>query len=236
MVSDCWDYFDRVYCISIDTREDRRAEARAQFEKVGLSGRVEFVVGKKHPADSEQGIYESHMACIGKGISAEAQTILIFEDDVVFDRFEADRLREAVAFLSTNPWDVLFFGCLVGKIRKTSCHSVVRIRCRCLAHAYVLHRGFAETLVKTEWNGTPFDNYLASFEDKMYMMFPSFAFQNDSASDNEKCARLDKVRRFFGGFQRIQKRNEFCYYHEPVMIVLNILMILIIGGILWWLL
>jgi len=236
MVSDCWEYFDKVYCISLDTREDRRAEAKAQFEKTGLSGRVEFVLGKKHPSDSEQGIYESHISCIRKGIAADAQTILIFEDDIVFDRFDIDRLREAVGFLSGNPWNALFFGCLVGKIRKTSCQSVVKIRYRCLAHAYVLHRGFAETLVKKEWSGTPFDNYLASFEDDMFMISPGFAFQNDSTSDNEKCARLDKVRRFFGGFERIQKRNEFGYYHESVIVALNILLIMIIGGILCWLL
>ena len=42
-----WAYFDRVYCISLEERPDRRAEATAQFTAVGLLSRVEFVIVKK---------------------------------------------------------------------------------------------------------------------------------------------------------------------------------------------
>jgi hypothetical protein len=32
-----WDYFDRLYCISLREREDRRLSAREEFAKVGLA-------------------------------------------------------------------------------------------------------------------------------------------------------------------------------------------------------
>ncbi|MEX1349306.1 MAG: hypothetical protein AB1Z31_16390, partial [Desulfobacterales bacterium] len=58
-----WDFFDKIYCITLDERADRRADATAQFEKVGLADKVEFVIVKKHPHNIEQGIFESHLTC-----------------------------------------------------------------------------------------------------------------------------------------------------------------------------
>ena len=79
-----WDYFDKIYCISLDERLDRREEAKTQFDKVGLLKYVEFIIVKKHPHDSEEGIFESHIACINKGLAAGAGNIVIFEDDILF--------------------------------------------------------------------------------------------------------------------------------------------------------
>jgi len=73
----CWEYFDKIYCISLDERTDRRAEAESQFRSVGLGERVEFFFAKKHPHNCEQGLFESHIACIKKGIKSGAETILI---------------------------------------------------------------------------------------------------------------------------------------------------------------
>src|SRR5512147_2256233 len=86
--SSSWAFFDRVYCISLDERPDRRQEAERQFRRVGLEGRVEFVVVPKDPVDPERGIHSSHMECFRRGIRAGARTMLIFEDDIVFDRFD----------------------------------------------------------------------------------------------------------------------------------------------------
>jgi hypothetical protein len=68
-----WAYFDKIYCISLDERPDRREEAKTQFESVGLLERVEFVIVRKHPFDCEQGIFESHLLCMKKGLSAGAR-------------------------------------------------------------------------------------------------------------------------------------------------------------------
>ena len=109
-----WDYFDKIYCISVDERTDRRAEAEAQFAGIDLLDRVEFVVVKKHPIDCEQGIYESHMLCMKKGLDAGAEKILIFEDDVVFYRFDGAILSNCIKFLQKHEtWHMLFFGCMV---------------------------------------------------------------------------------------------------------------------------
>ena len=84
--SDCWAFFDKIYCISLDTRPDRRKQAEKQFADVGLLERVEFIIVEKHPVNQEKGIFQSHMFCLSKGLKANARNILIFEDDVFFKK------------------------------------------------------------------------------------------------------------------------------------------------------
>jgi len=230
----CWDFFDKCYCISIDERADRRADARIQFEKVGLADKVEFVTVQKHPQNCEEGIYESHMACIKKGLQAGAGNIVIFEDDILFDRFSPAGLKNCVDFLSaTDHWNALFFGCLVSGSRKTENKSILRIKYRCLAHAYVLNRPFAEALINTQWQGTPYDDVLKKWPDHYYAAYPSFAFQSNSRTDNNRKMGLDRFRRLFGGLGRIQKWNEWFNRHKMPVIAAHIIILLIIWKIMF---
>jgi len=225
-----WDYFDKIYCISLNERSDRREEDKAQFEKIGLLEYVEFHIVKKHPYDSEEGIYESHMACIKNGLLAGAGKIVIFEDDVLFDGFSPERLKQCIDFMrDTSDWKSFFFGCLVSGSRKTHCKGVLAITYRSLTHAYVLNRGFAELLIKKPWRKIAFDVELKSYKDGFYAVFPSFAFQSNSPTENSKYLRLDKFRRLCGGLQRIQKRNEMYHRYRSIFIALHILFILLIG-------
>ena len=227
-----WEYFDKIYCISLEERPDRRDEARIQFQKAGLLDYVEFHVVKKHPFDTEKGIYESHMACITNGLLAGANRIVIFEDDVLFDGFSQERLKPCIDFMSaTLDWKAFFFGCLVSGTRKTHSRGVLKIKYRCLSHAYVLNRGFAEMLVKKPWQKIAFDSELKSYNDGFYAAFPAFAFQSNLPSAKTNCSGLDRFRRLCGGLQRIQKRNEWYHRHRPVFITLHILVILLI--VLW---
>ena len=224
-----WEYFDKFYCISIEERADRRADAKAQFEKVGLADKVEFVIFKRHPRNCEQGIYQSHMACIKKGLHAGARNIVIFEDDILFDRFSPASLGNSVEFLSgIERWNALFFGCLVSGSRRTANKSVLKIKYRSLAHGYVLNRRFAELLVKAAWQETPYDYLLSSFDEGLYAVYPSFAFQSNSLTDNFKKARLDRFRRLLGGLRRIQKGNEFYHRYRMPVIAAHVIVLLII--------
>ena len=224
-----WDYFDKFYCISIEERADRRADAKVQFEKVGLADKVEFVIVERHPSNREEGIYESHMACIKKGLQAGAKNIVIFEDDILFDRFSPASLKNSVDFLSgIDQWNALFFGCLVSGSKKTGNKSVLEIKYRCLAHGYVLNRRFAEGLVNTPWQEIPYDYLLHNFTEGFYAVYPSFAFQSNSLTDNIKKIGLDRFRRLFGGLRRIQKWNEFYHRYRMPVIAAHVMVLLII--------
>lgn len=224
-----WKYFDKFYCISIEERADRRADAKVQFKKVGLADKVEFVIVRKHPHNCEEGIYNSHMACIKRGLQAGADTIVIFEDDILFDRFSPAGLKNCINFLSgTDHWNALFFGCLVSDSKKTENKSVLRVKYRCLAHGYVLNRQFAKLLVTIPWQEIPYDYLLNSFAKGYYSVYPSFAFQSSSRTDNDKKMGLDRFRRLFGGLRRIQKWNEFYHRYKILVITAHIILLLII--------
>ena len=216
-----WAFFDKAYCISLDEREDRRQEAGRQFRTVGLADRVEFVIVKKHPVDNERGIYESHLECFRRGVRAGARTMLIFEDDIVFDRFSTKVLSDCVHFLSAQTdWKILFFGCLTSGSRRTANASVLKVRYRSLAHAYVIHRRFAETLLALPWRQRPFDELLSGLAEEYFAAYPSFAFQSNARTDNLRLGKMDRRRRFWGGLSRIQKMDEF--YHRNKWIVIGV--------------
>ncbi len=216
-----WSYFDRVYCISLRNRIDRRQQAREQFATVGLAGRVIFMIVDKHPTDCEQGIYESHLSCLRAGLDAGAERILIFEDDVQFVGFSAVQLAETVAFLRrSRDWDAFFFGCLVRGSWKTAVPSVIRINYRSLTHAYVVQRAFADMLVNGyPWNNVAFDAMLCDLRSRrMYAGYPAVAFQSDAISDNDPYLFLDRIRRLCGGLRSVQRWNEW-YWRNRLLII-----------------
>jgi GR25 family glycosyltransferase involved in LPS biosynthesis len=223
-----WDFFDRIYCISLEAREDRREAASESFAKVGLTGKIEFVLVQPHPENIEQGMYESHMTCLQKGLEAGAQSIVIFEDDVFFDRFHPEHFAQCTRFLEDHPdWKVLLLGALIRSSRKTENPHVQKVRYQSLAHAYALNRPYAETLAYRPWNGTVIDTLFRPLHDNIYAVYPMFAFQNDFTSDNDKKYKgLEGFRRLCGGLERIQKANEFYQRHRFAVITAHILIVL----------
>ena len=127
---------------------------------------------------------------------------MVFEDDVVFERYDPEHFRRCCLFLERRPdWQAFFLGALVKSSRRTTEPGVLEITYRCLAHAYAVSRPFAEQLVKIPWQGMAWDDLLASLNGRYYAAHPSFAFQSDSATDNVKLKRLDRFRRLIGGLK-----------------------------------
>lgn len=234
--ADCWDFFDKIYCISIDQRQDRRQTARQEFSRVGLSDRVEFVIVEKHPRNPEQGIYESHLLCMEKGLAAGAETILIFEDDILFRGFSEISLGRACSRLKCcSEWDALFIGCFVSRIDRTDTDSLVRVRYSCLAHGYAVNRGFAEHMVRIPWQGIPYDGLLKKQNNNFFAVHPMVAFQSDSSTDNHTL-QIDRIRRFLGGLRRLQQLNELFHCHKKAIIVGHAVgfVLIVFAGWLWF--
>ena len=230
----CWDSLDKIYCISLEHRTDRRRLSEIEFGKVGLLDRGEYVRTLPHAHNSEEGIFESHMRCIQKGLADNARCMAIFEDDVVFDAFDPLRLQKGLQFVqSLDRWDMLFLGCLVSRSRPTASTVVRRVRYRSLTHAYVLNRPFAEELVKIQWSGRPIDAMFQDLVQDTYAVYPSIAFQSNATSDNWRLKALDRVRRLCGGLRFIQKMNERYHRHFTTILLVHLLAALVLAG---WLL
>ncbi len=223
-----WDYFDRIYCISLEEREDRRQAAAASFAKVGLTGKVEFVIVQPHPFNVEQGMYESHMTCLRKGLEAGAESIVVFEDDIVFDGFEAKHFVQCTQFLvEHSDWKVLLLGALIRSSRKTTNPFMQKVRYQSLAHAYALNRQYAQALAHQPWQGIVIDTLFRPLTEHIYAVYPMFAFQKDFVSDNDnKYQGLENFRRLCGGLHRIQKTNEFYQRHKWGVIAVHVIIII----------
>ena len=230
----CWDSLDKIYCISLEHRTDRRRLSEIEFRKVGLLDRVEYVRVRPHSHNSEQGIFESHLHCIQKGLAANARCMAVFEDDVVFDDFDPLRVKTGLQFIeSLDRWDMVFLGCLVSRSRPTATGVVRRVRYRSLTHAYVMNRPFAEIMAKIQWSGRPIDAMFQNLVRYTYAIYPSVAFQSDASSDNWRLRGLDRFRRLCGGLRFIQKMNERYYRHFKAILLIHLLAALALAG---WLL
>ncbi len=227
-----WNRIDRIYCISLEGRTDRQASALEQFYRVGLDGKVTFHIARPHPTNCEQGIFESHQACLKMGLDAGARHILVFEDDVVFGRFYGSRLASGIEyFLNTNDGDILFLGCLVSGSRATGTPSVRRIQYRALTHAYLIRPSLARMIIDSPWDHIPYDVWLRNRIDNPFALYPAIAFQSNSPSDNSRHRTLDGIRRLFGGLRFIQMVNE--RYHRFRYAVIAVHLLVIAAAILW---
>jgi GR25 family glycosyltransferase involved in LPS biosynthesis len=227
-----WGFFDRIYCISLENRADRREQAEKQFAAVGLLERVEFVLVTKHPQNREQGIFESHIQCLKKGLATGAETILIFEDDVFFKNFDPDALTGACSFLKEHgDWNALFLGCITSGSLKITQNSLATIHYRCLSHGYALNRDFAKKIIQEKWRNIPYDTMLKHYNSNFYALYPMCAFQGLSETDNQTVA-IDRLRRLFGGLPFIQRANEFYQNHKRPLIAVHLVIFLLAGLIL----
>ncbi len=113
--------------------------------------------------------------------------------------------------------------------RKTENKSVLNIDFRSLCHAYVINHGFAQRLVEDSWQKTPFDDMLRDLRDNhFYAIYPSFAFQGNSRSDNHRYLALDRFRRLCGGLRRLQKMNEWFHLNKRIIVMTHVLLILML--------
>lgn len=232
-----WRYFDRVYCICLAQRPDRIREARQQFAQVGLGDLVEMVQVEKHPTNSEHGIYHSHQLCLNRGLEAGAKSILIFEDDVIFERFSASVLGNAVAFMKTHQeWKMMCLGCFVSSSQPTQNPAVLHVRYKCTTHAYAVNDTFARELLAFTWDGQAYDDLIRDLAEKQtYAIWPSFAFQSNSITSNDKLIKLDRVRRMLGGMRRLQKFNEWLHRRMGLLIVIHVaLIVILIAWVCWY--
>lgn len=233
-LSSIWQRIDRVYCITLKDRGDRQANAKAQFARVGLDGQVDFFRARRHADNCEQGIFESHLACLTMGLDAGARHILVFEDDVLFGPIDYGRLQAGIDFsMGQTDQAIFFLGCLISKSQPTHTPGVRKVRYRCLSHAYLVNAALARRIVETPWQGIAYDAVLRGSTRHHFALYPSIAFQSNSPTDNNRQRFLDIIRRLFGGLRVIQLVNEH-YHRYPIIIIAAHLMV--IGAAILWIL
>lgn len=114
-----FEQFDRIYCLNLEHRTDRRESAQKQFDEHGLS-KVEFVNaidGAKNEFKSiykqitpgAMGAYRSHLMLVKKAYDSGAESVFIFEDDFRFEPGFKDFFAYQMHQLP-NDWNFLYAG------------------------------------------------------------------------------------------------------------------------------
>jgi GR25 family glycosyltransferase involved in LPS biosynthesis len=200
-----WSFLDAAYCISLKTRDDRFAEAAAEFHKVGLCRRVTFYRSDKHPKSGFIGGWTAHRAVAMDALERGCARTLICEDDVLFTRrVRPATLRAIERALNALPadWMIFFLGHwpLAAYFVR---HNVLRTSSGC-SHAYIASPRLLRWLRDHPWGspGVEFSRIAGKGVDSAYAklpaayaLFPMLAIQRVSASDNFDDPSIRKSRR-----------------------------------------
>jgi hypothetical protein len=200
-----WSFLDGAYCISLKSRDDRLAQAAAEFHKVGLCQRVTFYRSDKHPKSGFIGSWAAHRAVAMDALERGCERTLICEDDVLFSRRPRPAtLRAIIRALHALPadWMIFFLGHwpLAAYFVR---HNVLRTSSGC-SHAYIASSRLLRWLRDHPWGspGVQFSRIAGRGVDsayaklpQTYALFPMLAIQRVSPSDNFEDPSIRKKKR-----------------------------------------
>lgn len=140
------DLFPHKVCINLDRRADRWERIRARFDASGINAVARFpaldAVALTPPTGwaDEPGAYgclRSHLAVVEEARRRNAPSVLIFEDDAVFDPEFAVKLPHYARQLPAD-WDMVLLGGIHGAQPVAVSDNVVRITHVLSTFAYAL--------------------------------------------------------------------------------------------------
>ena len=120
-----FDYFDKIFCINLDSRPDRWEQVQKEFDKVGILDRVErfsALTGKTEGGPQGKNVRGwlkwknvdgnnlSNLSCIKYAKENNLNNVLIFEDDIYFRWWDKQRFQKIIDTLSEQQWRLFFFG------------------------------------------------------------------------------------------------------------------------------
>lgn len=108
-------FFDKIYCINLDRRQDRWIECEEEFKKINLQVERVSAIDGQTITDNNTGINNGAYALvltvqkiINEALAANLDKILILEDDIEFTP-EISHFNDEVKLLP-NDWVMLYFG------------------------------------------------------------------------------------------------------------------------------
>lgn len=204
---------DKIYCISLRERQDRRDKCQMEFDKIGFDN-VYYHIVDKSPHGGSHGCTESHIECVKNARENKYKNILIFEDDVYFTNYACKMLEDKSILIPDDYW----FFYLGGSLHYADFHSKNIIHALFIkaAHAYMLNEKAYDTILKFGPMNIPLSDYeikrkdyvnlpirlkynvqrtnknkiidcfysKVSFnEKKSYLLYPMIAYQKDDYSN-----------------------------------------------------
>ena len=186
--------FPHKTCINLDRRHDRWQRMQAEFARHGIAGVQRFAAvdgskivlpaSWKHSAGA-YGCLLSHVAVVQEALAAGCESVLIFEDDAVFDpEFDtkfASFMREA-----PRDWDLLYLGALHKDEPVKLTEHVYRITKANSTYAYALKRTVFADFIELNHRAEhvlDMNAYALQERFKCYCFLPNLAWVESEYSD-----------------------------------------------------
>ena len=208
-----WNFFDKIYCINLYTRNDRYESCKALFERLNIP--VQFV--RVHPHENgAQGCFESHVKIVNDALQNNCSNIVIFEDDLDVSGSAENvnqKIGTCVDFISKNKFDIFYLGVAPDMSKHDSTivdkdkgiYKVHSLR----THAYAMSADGMRKVKDLEYVGTPIDVYYRDNLDA-FGIYPSIFYQNNSESSIELQNSRNK---FYGLSHAYLRASEFYSFH-----------------------
>jgi len=190
------DYFDKIYCINLDRREDRWIECENEFRKQnikverfsGVDGNPNNIISSL--SDGAIGCTLSHLKAVGLSYLQGLKNVLILEDDVEFIENLNSNFNEYINQVPKD-WGLLYFG---GNHNNESLNKITEnvslVTNTYTTHAYAINSKLFIDLITifAGINSTydACDVLLTSIQKKYknsYVFQPHLAWQRNSYSD-----------------------------------------------------
>lgn len=184
------DFFDKIYCINLDERNDRWEESKKEFKKMNISNvkRISAIKNEK----GHLGCRDSHIEVIKDAKKNNYDKILIFEDDFTFINQDDGLISSILKQLSKQEWDLFYFGATVhlydGKLKPVDTNLVLT-NFAYTTHSYAVNSKSFDFIIDNAKNNEIIDvfynDHIVS-NSKSYISNPMICLQRESYSDVEK--------------------------------------------------
>lgn len=188
------EFFPHQVCINLDTRPDRWQRMTARFAEHELRNVIRFpaVDGNaleipstwKH-SPGAYGCLRSHLAVVEQARDHSKHSVLIFEDDAVFDP-QLNTKFSVFAKQLPDDWDMLYFGGLHGKPPSEVSTNVVRVTYTLSTYTYALKHTIYDAFIDLNRRAeTVLDENTRSLQDRFncYCFMPHLAWVEEDYSD-----------------------------------------------------
>lgn len=209
-----YDFFDRVICINLMSRTDKKKKVSEVFSSLNIP--AQFYQAQPHPQGGMYGCFHSHIDVIQTAFRDGVQNLLVFEDDVVPSHAYSPTLMEkATSFIndSLNNVDILQLGYMpfvdeVGTCTPYFNASFVDKERHFLkittagTHAYCITRKGMLQVLTSNWKQhigrTHYDMFLVSLSLNGYCFVPTLFDQYSClGTDNKSRTHMESVVRPF---------------------------------------
>jgi len=192
-------YFDKIFCINLDSRLDRWESAKTQFDKHNLDvERISAIKGSDLNLDWPPEIKEgavgcslSHLFTMKMAKQMNLSNYLVLEDDIEFDENFNEKFSNIYENEVPFDWDMLylggqhFHGMNLTQVSEHVFKCEYTLAAHSVAFKYKIYDRFINSLIDIT---KPCDVHYAESHKEInaYVIIPHLTWQRNSYSDIEK--------------------------------------------------